>query len=678
MMRHLIIATLLAIITLDYSAIAANSRFSLSINDIRSPIFSAKNIKVSLAGQQLSQLEFHIGEIAVQGKIWRNMKISCVQFQLRNQLIDCSSGKVYLSKDAAYAVAFRFVSYENVLEVEIKPAVDEIWRFLFHWNENIWHSTLTITNGQTIHAVHWLPNAEKMPIPKKGEINGVIKLNGSMDGIAHILAELLIDNLAFSDRNGFRAGENVNVAINLNAVHSSNQHQHQWQWRSEVNWLTGEVFWQPLYFADGGYSFSLNGTMDEKNINLRHGKILLHNIGELFFSGSLARPNNELIDFDLHAPNLEMSFLFDQLLRPFLSETVFSEMNVTGQSSLAWRFHNGINQSLVVDLHDVSVEDRHKRFAFNRVTSHIPWQTARATVADINILSGQVLWIPLGAVRVPLEINQFEIRVPQLVLPVLDGALKLENFNASHQDGNWRWQFSGELLPVSMDKLTEALQIQLMHGTLSGVIPNVSYLNSIIAVDGTLLFNIFDGMITAKNLKLIEPLGLTPHLTVDLQMKELDLELLTRTFSFGNIQGRIDMEMQNLELASWRPVKFDAQLTSSSGAYQRRISQAAIQNISALGGASAVAAIQRSFLQFFEEFAYSKIGWQCSLRNNVCRMDGIEPVSVVEDHESQGYVIVKGGGIPAITVIGYNRNVDWQELIDRLKRVTQGNNPVIQ
>ncbi len=312
------------------------------------------------------------------------------------------------------------------------------------------------------------------------------------------------------------------------------------------------------------------------------------------------------------------------------------------------------------------------------MNAHIPWQTDRATVADINILSGQVLWIPLGAVRVPLEINQFEIRVPQLVLPVLDGALKLENFNASHQDGNWRWQFSGELLPVSMDKLTEALQIQLMHGTLSGVIPNVSYLNSIIAVDGTLLFNIFDGMITAKNLKLIEPLGLTPHLTGDLQMKELDLELLTRTFSFGNIQGRIDMEMQNLELASWRPVKFDAQLTSSSGAYQRRISQAAIQNISALGGASAVAAIQRSFLQFFEEFAYSKIGWQCSLRNNVCRMDGIEPVSVVEDHESQGYVIVKGGGIPAITVIGYNRNVDWQELIDRLKRVTQGNNPVIQ
>ena len=45
----------------------------------------------------------------------------------------------------------------------------------------------------------------------------------------------------------------------------------------------------------------------------------------------------------------------------------------------------------------------------------------------------------------------------------------------------------------------------------------------------------------------------------------------------------------------------------------------------------------------------------------------------------QGYIIVKGGGIPAITVMGYNRNVNWRELIDRLQRITQGNvKPIIQ
>ncbi len=55
-------------------------------------------------------------------------------------------------------------------------------------------------------------------------------------------------------------------------------------------------------------------------------------------------------------------------------------------------------------------------------------------------------------------------------------------------------------------------------------------------------------------------------------------------------------------------------------------------------------------------------------------MSGIEG-----EVSSQGYVIVKGGGIPAITVMGYNRQVSWHELLDRLKRVTQGNvKPIVE
>jgi hypothetical protein len=62
----------------------------------------------------------------------------------------------------------------------------------------------------------------------------------------------------------------------------------------------------------------------------------------------------------------------------------------------------------------------------------------------------------------------------------------------------------------------------------------------------------------------------------------------------------------------------------------------------------------------------------CILRQGVCEMGGIEPAP-------QGYVIVKGGGLPSISVIGYNRRVDWDELLARLKRVTASNAaPVIR
>lgn len=49
------------------------------------------------------------------------------------------------------------------------------------------------------------------------------------------------------------------------------------------------------------------------------------------------------------------------------------------------------------------------------------------------------------------------------------------------------------------------------------------------------------------------------------------------------------------------------------------------------------------------------------------------------EYSGPGYVIVKGSGVPAITVMGYNHKVGWSDLITRLKRVTEGNSsPVIK
>ena len=86
----------------------------------------------------------------------------------------------------------------------------------------------------------------------------------------------------------------------------------------------------------------------------------------------------------------------------------------------------------------------------------------------------------------------------------------------------------------------------------------------------------------------------------------------------------------------------------------------------------AITALQRSVLRFLDEFGYERLGLSCRLENAVCEMDGVE-------RAPQGYVIVKGGGVPAISVIGYNRAVDWRELVERLKRVTQDNvKPIVK
>jgi hypothetical protein len=64
------------------------------------------------------------------------------------------------------------------------------------------------------------------------------------------------------------------------------------------------------------------------------------------------------------------------------------------------------------------------------------------------------------------------------------------------------------------------------------------------------------------------------------------------------------------------------------------------------------------------------MGFSCILRNDICEMSGVESTP-------QGYVNVKGSGIPSITVMGYNRTVGWSELLARIKRVTDGNSKAV-
>jgi hypothetical protein len=225
--------------------------------------------------------------------------------------------------------------------------------------------------------------------------------------------------------------------------------------------------------------------------------------------------------------------------------------------------------------------------------------------------------------------------------------------------------------PVSMRLLTEAVGLPPMNGVLSASIPALSVRPGEITLDGALVVSVFDGYVQATSLSVREPFGVASHLSADLEARHIDLAQLTKTFSFGSITGFADADVRGLELVRWLPTRFDARIASSPGRYPRRISQRAVQNISALGGAGAMAAIQRSLIGLFDTFGYAEIGFRCALDMNVCTAGGVEGA----DRADGGFTIVRGGGVPAVDVIGYNRRIDWKELVDRLQRVTAGNAP---
>ena len=73
-----------------------------------------------------------------------------------------------------------------------------------------------------------------------------------------------------------------------------------------------------------------------------------------------------------------------------------------------------------------------------------------------------------------------------------------------------------------------------------------------------------------NGLRLTEPFGAVPGLQAEASLRGLDLERLTRAFDLGSITGRLDGDVQGLQLVGWEPVSFAAELRTPRALPPRR------------------------------------------------------------------------------------------------------------
>ncbi|NOT68235.1 MAG: hypothetical protein HOP04_07925 [Methylophilaceae bacterium] len=494
----------------------------------------------------------------------------------------------------------------------------------------------------------------------------------NLNGQPQISAELSLLDVNFSDAEGLHAGEKVAAKLSLNAF----QQSRIWHWQSLLDWQAGEVFWQPFYFATGGHQFKANGQLDvlsaQPSLTLDNAELQLKDVGAIQGNARVSLSDNTLQTLNINADNLQLAPLYPLLLKPLLDKTMLNNLEMAGRANFKATLHNGKPSAFELDLQGADVEDKNGRFALYKINASIPWAYDESRTIKASYQGGHLLRLPLGAANLSAELNRYALTALSLKLPILDGALDLSEVSAAWIDQQWHWHLRANLSPIAMSDFSQALAWPRMEGKVAASIPLVTYSAGQLSTDGDVQFQVFNGDITISKLAMQTPLGLAPRLSANMQMRHLDLGDLTRTFSFGAIEGKLDGDVNNLQLVNWKPTRFDAVFKSSDGSYPKKISQRAVENISSLGGAGAAAAVQRSFLRFFKQFNYAKLGLSCQLRNDICAMDGIESTP-------QGYVIVKGSGVPAITVLGYNRNVGWAELLTRIERITDSNaKPVIK
>lgn len=645
----------------------AGSTVSVSLDTLDGPNVHATKVTTEYRlDKRANAMQITAETLQVADQHWRKPTLVCASMLItQTGVMECSSGMMQDSR-GQIPIAFSLDLSQKRLQLILKPDQNEIWQVDAQSKNGFWKAAATLQNAKLMRAQSLMTSKKDALAINAGLVNGHVIALGDGNGISTVNADIKLSGLAFANADGSHAGEKVDLKMTFSVTKQSIG----FAWQFQGNWQGGEIFWQPVYVSDGGIAMTANGHMDDHALSIEHANLQYDQIGNVNFSAAISLPDQQLQTLNLDAQGLHLSQAYLKVLKPILGQSLLGDLELAGRADIQCTFKQGALAAFDMRLNEVDIADKKNRFAFYKVNAHVPWTLTQATEAKVQYQSAQLLAMSLGSASLQAKLDGYSLLASQWNIPILDGALTLNDVSAAYLNQQWYGHLSANISPISMPEFSHAVGWPSMEGQVAAKIPLLTLNAGSLTMDGDMEFKVFDGSMRVSQLNMHDVFGLAPQLQAHIAMRSLDLGLLTRTFSFGAMSGRVDGDVNGLLLSKWQPVKFDAKVQSSEGSYPKKISQRAVENISALGGAGAAAAIQRSFLRFFKEFNYAKIGLSCRLENGICKMDGVESAQ-------SGYVIVKGSGIPSITVMGYNQTVGWDELLGRLKRVIQGNTQAV-
>jgi len=503
-------------------------------------------------------------------------------------------------------------------------------------------------------------------LPARVEGSGNIDFTASLQGHAADIdtgrLQAQFRSGEFSDASGNLAGDSVDLEITAGLQRAGTN----WQLDATLAGRQGQLYIDPVFLDLDARPLSAAARLDwqpgPRRLVLRSFDLQQPGVLGLHASGVIHPEQESWLDsLELDLRHGELPGLYETWLQPWLGDTLFGDLTTTGNITGQLHWNAGQLTGVALTPEGLGIDDNEQYFGLSGITGQLNWsRDAVARPSELRWDSGHLYRVPLGFAHIVATADATTLRLREPArIGILDGELQLAEFVLEYRDGAIRrWQVRGLLTPVSMRRLTRALGWPEFAGKLSGTIPDVEYADGVLEVGGKLRVRVFDGEITLRNLKLERPFSVVPRLQVDAQVNNLDLETLTRTFSFGRIEGRLDGRLDGLLMESWRPVAFDAAFaTPAEDKSRHRISQQALDNISSIGGGGVGGALSRSFLRFFEDFPYDRLGIRCRLRNGICAMGGVAPAA-------NGYYIVKGRLLPPrIDVIGYADRVNWNSLV---------------
>ncbi|MGQ0429767.1 MAG: hypothetical protein ACT4UQ_07545 [Gammaproteobacteria bacterium] len=517
-----------------------------------------------------------------------------------------------------------------------------------------------------------------------GAASGTVHAAGRGDLLQTASVDAAIARLDFADADGLLAGEGVSGKLRMDLAAAREGFTVR---NGRLELAGGQAYSDPVFldfsahhaFVDfAGLLRTEDARFEANRLDLDHQGVLRAS-GEatLDFTGEAFLPAARV-----KIASINLATALPSYVQPFLVNTSLKNIEGAGMVAGELDIAGGVPTRAAFDLRDVILDSSNGALAVHGLDGRLHWyddatRSALAGRIDDALFESRLAWdaaslwgIEFGAVAIPFTTTGRHFRLLEpLLLPIFDGGLAIATLRMRHAGTPEMYlRFDATVRPISMAPLARAFGWPEFEGTLAGTIPDLQLQQGMVTLGGNLEAAVFDGRVVARDLQLRDPLGKFPRLFASVDVVNLDLALVTSTFSFGMITGRLSGEIAGLETFAWMPEAFVARFYTPSGDRSRhRISQRAVQNLSSIGGGtggSVAAAFQGGFLKFFDDFGYDRLGLSCRLANDVCTMGGIEPAAT-------GFYIVKGSGLPRIDVIGNQSRVAWTRLVRQLGRIME-------
>jgi len=410
----------------------------------------------------------------------------------------------------------------------------------------------------------------------------------------------------------------------------------------------------------------------DRPMRILSARLLHPGVVDMQFSGDLGfdpAPFWRELDFKLRAADFRA--LYATYLQPVALGTTFGALETAGGLELAISGSSNEVDELTLGFKDVYIDDEARRFSLYGLDgnvelhagadpreSHLAW--AGGALYKVQIGAGSIDWV---SSRRGLKVAGWQD------VALFDGQFRLDSLEVTDFSlANTKVTLSGTLTPITLSALTSAFDWMPLSGKLSGEIPRLTYAANRLVMDGDLKVNVFDGQVLIRDLEIDKMFSTVPVLSANIAIKELDLEELTRTFSFGNISGRLDGRIDSLVLQAWQPIRFDAAFyTPLDDETPHRISRQAVDNLGRLGAGTG-SALSQGWLSLIPSYSYGRLGIGCQLLNGHCVMSGVK-----SDPAGGFYILTRGGILPPwIDVKGTGRRIKWRTLVDGIAQISHG------